>query len=209
MRLYDCETAPSPRRVRIFAAEKGIELERVPVDLAGGEQFSDAYRTVNPDCVVPTLELEDGTCFGEVVAICQYLEAVYPEPNLLGRTPAERASTQMWNAKVEQQGLWATADAFRNAAKGLKGRALPGPDAYEQIPELAVRGRARAASFLEKLDRQLDGREFIAGELYSMADITALVFVQFAKRLKIATPENAMNLQRWLEAVAIRPSSNA
>ena len=209
MKFYDCQTAPSPRRVRIFAAEKGIELDTVPVDLAGGEQFSAAYREINPDCVVPALVLDDGVCISEVVAICQYLEELYPEPSLFGRTPVERAMTTMWNAKAEQQGLGATADAFRNRAKGLQGRALPGPAAYEQIPELAERGRSRAVVFLDKMDKQLGCTHFLAGDFFSIADITAMTFVDFAKRLKIPWPEHAENLQRWYDAVSTRMSATA
>ena len=207
MKFYDCQTAPSPRRVRIFIAEKGIDIETVQVDLAKGEQFSDAYRAINPDCVVPALQLDDGSCISEVTAICQYLEEMYPEPALLGRTPEERAATIMWNAKAEQQGLWACADALRNFAKGLKGRAIPGPDNYEQIPELAERGRKRVAAFLDKLEQRLGSSEFVAGGFYSMADITAMIVVDFAERLKISPPEEATNLRRWHDAVASRPSA--
>ena len=209
MRLYDCETAPSPRRVRIFAAEKGIDLETVPIDLTNDEQFSAKFREINPDCVVPVLELDDGTCISEVVAICQYLEELHPEPSLFGRDPLERAQTLMWNSKAEQQGLWATADAFRNWAKGLQGHALPGPDEYAQIPELAERGRQRAKMFLKKMDRQLDRCDFLAGDFYSIADVTALVFVDFATRMKIPLPDDATNLRRWYDAVSSRPSATA
>ena len=124
-------------------AEKGIEIETVQVDLGSGEQFSESFRALNPDCVVPALELDDGSCLTEVFAICHYLESQFPEPPLLGTTAEERARVLMWNIKVEQQGLWAVADAFRNAAKGLKGRAATGPVDYPQIPELAERGRQR------------------------------------------------------------------
>ena len=209
MKFYDCDTAPSPRRVRVFIAEKGIEVETVPVDLANGEQFSAAYRAVNPDCVVPALQLDDGSCLSEVTAICHYLEDIHPQPPLLGRTPAERATTIMWNAKAEQQGLWACADALRNFAKGLKGRAVPGPDDYEQIPELAERGRKRVAAFLDKLDQRLADNEFVAGSFFSMADITAFIVVEFAGRLKIPVPDDAVNLRRWYEAVTSRPSAAA
>ena len=113
----------------------------------------------------------------------------------------------MWNAKAEQQGLWATAEAFRNVAKGLEGHAVPGPDRYEQIPELAERGRARAAAFYKRLDKQLDDREYVAGDFYSIADITAMIFVDFALRLKIPMPDDATNLRRWHEAVSARPSA--
>ena len=105
MKFYDCNTAPSPRRVRIFLAEKGIEIETIQVDLASGEQFSEAFRALNPDCVVPVLELDDGKSLSEVTAICQYLEDCYPEPALLGASPEERARVTMWNGKIEQQGL--------------------------------------------------------------------------------------------------------
>ena len=209
MRFYDCKTAPSPRRVRVFLAEKGIEIETVQVDLGAGEQFSEAFRKVNPDCVVPALELDDGNCISEVLAICQYIEEMHPEPALMGVTAEERARVSMWNAKVEQQGLWAMADAFRNSAKGLAGRAVTGLEAYPQIPELAERGRARVLQFFSRLDAHLGNNEFLAGESFSMADITALVFVDFARWIKIHVPDNASNLARWHVVVSKRPSAAA
>lgn len=209
MKFYDCSTAPSPRRVRMFMAEKGVDIETVQVDLGSGEQFSEEFRELNPDCVVPVLELDDGRCISEVIAICSYLDELYPEPPLFGRTPEERATVLMWNARVEQQGLWAVADAFRNAAKGLVDKALPGPDAYPQIPELAERGRQRVARFLERLDEQLGSNEFVAGEFFSVADISAMVVVDFAGWIKIRPPEEARNLQRWYHNVSTRPSAAA
>jgi len=207
LKFYDCKTAPSPRRVRVFIAEKGIDIETVQVDLGSGEQFSEAFRRINPDCVVPVLELDDGTILTEVVAICDYLESLYPEPPLMGKTPLERASVLMWNAKVEQLGLWAMAEAFRNSVKGLSNQAVTGPDSYPQIPELAERGRQRVARFFERLDDELAERDFLAGSFYSMADISALVVVDFAAWIKIAVPEEAVNLKRWYGAVASRPSA--
>jgi glutathione S-transferase len=209
MKFYDCKTAPSPRRVRIFLAEKGIEIETVPVDLGSGEQFGEAFRRLNPDCVVPVLELDDGRCISEVIAICSYLEDLYPEPPLFGRTPEERATVLMWTARVEQQGLWAVADAFRNSAKGLVDKALPGPDPYPQIPELAERGRLRAGRFFERIDEQLRGNKYIAGDFFSTADIAAMVTVDFAAWIKIAPPEGAQNLASWYQRVAARPSAAA
>ena len=209
MKLYDCQTAPSPRRVRIFAAEKDVDLELVAVDLANGEQFGAEFRKINPDCVVPVLELADGTYLTEVIAICHYLEEIKPEPALFGATTADRAVALMWNAKVELQGLWPMADAFRNAAKGLQGHALPGPDKYEQIPDLAERGRHRVVSFFAKLDQQLGNRDFIAGDHYTIADITAMVLADFAARLKIGIPDDAANMQRWYDHVSARPSATA
>lgn len=209
MKFYDCQTAPSPRRVRIFLAEKGIELETEQVDLGTGEQFSEAFRAINPDCVVPALVLDDGTCLSEAIAICQYLEALHPEPPLFGASPIERASVTMWNAKVEQQGLWAVADALRNHAKSFRGKAVSGPDSYEQIPELAERGRRRAAQFFYRLDDQLADHQFVAGDFFSVADITALAFVDFAKWVKLGMPDDASHLQRWYAEVSARPSAAA
>jgi glutathione S-transferase len=209
MKLYDCTTAPSPRRVRIFAAEKDIQLENVQVDLATGAQFSDDFRAINPDCVVPVLELDDGTYITEVLAICQYLEELHPEPSLLGRTPEERAATIAWHTKIEQQGLLPIRDAFRNSAKGLKGHALTGPVQYEQIPELAERSRHCVKAFFVRLEKQLDRNEFVAGAFYSIADITALVLTDFAAWIKIGLPDDAVNLRRWYENVASRPSAKA
>ncbi len=209
MRLFDCVTAPSPRRVRFFAAEKDLELELVPVDLGSGEQFSADFRAVNPDCVVPALELDDGTCISEVIAICQYLEEIQPEPTLFGDTAVERATAAMWNAKAEQQGLWAVADAYRNFARGLKGHALPGPDKYEQIPELAERSKSRVLSFFKTLDTKLAQSEFLAGDRFTIADITAVVTVDFAARLKMSVDDDAVNLQRWYASVSARPGASA
>jgi glutathione S-transferase len=209
MKLYDCTTAPSPRRVRIFAAEKGLTLELVQVDLKGGEQFSAAFKAINPDCVVPVLELDDGSHLTEIIAICDYLEAVQPEPALFGSDAAGRAAALLWNAKVEQQGLAAAADAFRNVTKGLGGHAVTGPDGYEQIPALAERGRQRVATFYARLDAHLGEAEYLAGDRFTIADISALVLVDFAAWMKIGIAANELNLQRWYKSVAARPSASA
>lgn len=209
MKFYDCKTAPSPRRVRIFLVEKGVELDTVQVDLGSGEQFSEEFRKVNPDCVVPALELDDGSCISEVLAICQYIEDLNPEPPLLGRSPEERARVSMWNGKVEQLGLMAMMDAFRNASKGLVDRALPGPESYAQIPELAERGRKRVLQFFYRLNDQLAGNGFVAGDAYSIADISAMVLIDFAGWIKIAIPDDASHLKRWYGEVSRRPSAAA
>lgn len=209
MKFFDCKTAPSPRRVRIFAAEKGLQLDTVQVDLGAGEQFSDDFRAINPDCAVPALQLDDGTVITEVTAICQYLDELQPDPPLMGETAEQRALVTMWNSKAEQQGLWACAEVLRNSVPGLKGRALPGPDDFEQIPELAARGRQRIALFQAKLDRRLADEEFVAGADYSIADITALVAMDFAERLKLPIPDEHSNLRRWYSLVSQRPSARA
>jgi glutathione S-transferase len=192
--------------VRIFIAEKGLDIETVQIDLGAGEQFGDVFRAINPDCVVPVLQLDNGSCLSEVIAICHYLEARYPEPALLGTSDEERARILMWNCKVEQQGLWSVADAFRNSAKGLQGRALPGMVAYPQIPELAERGRGKLEQFFRRIDDQLADNEFIAGDRFSIADIAAVVVVDFSSWIKLSVPEDAENIQRWYKAVSARPS---
>lgn len=209
MKFYDCATAPSPRRVRIFAAEKGISLPTVQVDLRNGEQFTDAFRAINPDCTVPALQLDDGTVIADVVAICGYLEEIHPEPSLIGTTPQERAVVTALNRQIERDGFFAAMDAFRNAANGLKGRALPGPHDYEQIPELAERGRARIQNFFRAMDARLADREFAAGGRYTLADISTLVLTDFAGWVKLKVPDECANLRRWYAAVSARPSAKA
>ena len=207
MKFYDCQSAPSPRRVRIFLAEKGVELASVQVDLGAGEHLGETFRSLNPDCTVPVLELDDGTALTESFAICQYLESVYPDPPLMGRDDRERALVTQWNAKVESQGLAAVAEAFRNRSRGFTGRALTGPEGFGQIPELVERGRRRAELFLARLDAELAEREFVAGDVFTVADITALVTVDFAGRIKLPLPEGADNLHRWHEVVSARPGA--
>src|SRR5262245_61223661 len=209
MQFYDCTTAPSPRRVRIFLAEKGITLPTVQVDLRNGEQFSDAYRAINPDCTVPALQLDDGTVIGDAVAICQYLEELHPDPPMIGSTPQERAVVSALNRQIERDGFFAAMDALRNTATGLKRRALPGPHDYEQIPELAERGRQRLEHFFRDLDKRLAGRAFVAGDRYTLADISAMIVVDFANRLKLAVPDDCAHLKRWYGAVSARPSAKA
>jgi glutathione S-transferase len=209
MRFYDCATAPSPRRVRIFLAEKGITLPTVQVDLRNGEQFSAAFRAINPDCTVPALALDDSTVIADAVAICAYLEELHPEPALIGTTPRERAVVMALNRIIERDGFYAAMDAFRNAAEGLKGRALPGPHDYEQIPDLAERGRARIGHFFQAMNARLADGEFVGGGRFTIADISTLVLTDFAGWIKLAIPDDCANLRRWYAAVSARPSAAA
>ena len=209
MKFYDCTTAPSPRRVRIFLAEKGITVPTVQVDLRNNEQLTPAFRAINPDCTVPVLVLDDGTAINDAVAICAYFEETTPEPPLFGSTPQERAVTIAANRAIERDGFYAVMEAFRNATPGLKGRALPGPQDYEQIPALAERGRARIAHFYRVMDERLAAQEFVAGARYSIADISCLVMVDFAQWVKLKIPEDCAQLRRWHAAVLARPSAKA
>ncbi|MDZ7768239.1 MAG: glutathione S-transferase family protein [Woeseiaceae bacterium] len=209
MKLYDHEAAVSPRRVRIFAAEKGIELELVRVDLANGEQMSAEFRRRNPECTVPVLELDDGTCISEVIAICDYLENSKESPLLFGDSSARRAEVLMWNSRIEQIGLSSIADFFRNSVAGMKSRALTGPADFEQIPALAERGRKRAMLFFQRLESHMDGRRFVAGNTLSIADITTLACLDFAKRAKLELLDSAPNLERLHGELSARPSASA
>jgi len=209
VKLYDCAGAPSPRRVRIFLAEKGIMLPTVQVDLRHGEQFTDSFRAINPDCTVPVLELDDGTRIADAVGICVYFEAVRPQPPLMGRDPKTKAVVAAAHRRAEREGFSAVVEAFRNFTPGLKGYALPGPDGYEQIPALAERGRARVLRFFATMEAALAGRAFVCGPDYSIADITTLVTVDFAQRIKLTIPETSVNLRRWYDKVSARPSAKA
>ena len=204
--LYDCATAPSPRRARILLAEKGISHATVQVDLRQGEQLGEAYRRINPQCTVPALITEDGTLLSDNAAITAYLEAAYPEPPLLGRSPQEKAEIASWQWRIEFEGLMAIAEALRNSAPAMAGRALPGPVAYAQIPELAQRGLLRVQQFFDTLNERLAGRDFIASERFSVADITAVVAVDFARIVKLKPGEAHPHLLRWRAAMAERPS---
>jgi len=204
--LYDCATAPSPRRARIFLAEKGVAYETVQVDLRNSEQLSSAYQNINPQCTVPALRIEEGNMLTDNAAITAYLEARYPEPPLLGTTPNEKAQIASWNWRVEFEGLLAVAEALRNSAPSMANRALPGQMGYPQIPELAQRGLARVQQFFVMLNERLAERDFIATDSFSVADITAVVAVDFARVVRIKPGEQHPHLQRWRAAMAQRPS---
>jgi glutathione S-transferase len=204
--LYDCTTAPSPRRARILLAEKGVVFETVQVDLRHGEQLGESYRRINPQCTVPALRTDEGLVLADNAAITAWLEARFPQPPLLGSTPEEKAEIASWNWRVEFEGLLAIAEAMRNSSPAMANRALPGPVDYPQIPELAQRGLARVQQFFVTLNDRLAGREFIAAGRFSVADITAVVAVDFARVVKVKPGELHPNLQRWRAAMAQRPS---
>ena len=207
MIFYDCATAPSPRRARIFLAEKGLTPETREISLTKAEQLSPDFLAINPGATVPVLVTDTGLALTENIAIAAYLEAVHPEPPLMGQTPEQKAEILMWNARTEAQLGMAVAEALRNGNPHMKNRALPGPDDFEQIPALAERGLARIALFFDRLDAHLDGRDFVATDRFTLADITAYVFVDFARVVKVRVDDTRPNLKRWYDAMAARPSA--
>src|ERR1700686_3955797 len=207
LKLYHFAGSPNSRRVRIFLAEKGIAIPFVPVDLAKGEQRSDAYRAINPRRVVPTLVLEDGTAIGEVLAIWRYLEEAYPTPPLLGSTPKDKALVTMGERRAELEGFAAVMEGVRNASERLKGRAIAGPYDYDQIPALVERSSLRVKNVYVDLDARLAALPFVAGDHFSAADITGLVTVDFAtKAMSLPVSDEHKTLRRWVEKVSSRPS---
>ncbi len=208
MKFYDYRSAPSPRKVRLFIAEKGLEVPTVEVDLRARAQQEPAFLAKNAGATVPVLELDDGTCLTESLAICHYLEQQRPEPNLMGKDALEQAHVLMWNDILTLEGYLALQESLRNGHEAFKGRALPGPVPWEQISALAERGRRRSAIFFDKLETRLGESKFVAGSRFTYADIVAFVYVGFAPRATGANPiEGRPALKQWSEAVAARPAT--
>ncbi|MBK3840847.1 glutathione S-transferase [Paraburkholderia aspalathi] len=208
--LYESKGSPNARRVRVFIAEKGIEIARRAIDLGSKEQFSDAFKAVNPRMQVPALQLADGTVITEVLAIWRYLEEAYPHKPLLGATAKDKALVTMWERRAELDGFAPVMEAVRNALPGLKGRALSGPHDYEQIPALVERSKQRVSNFFADFNARLESAPFVAGDEFSAADITTLVTVDFAANaLKMPIPESHQSFRRWYESISSRPASSA
>jgi glutathione S-transferase len=203
MKLYDGGRAPNPRRVRIFLAEKGITVPIEQIDLGALQHKSDAYRAINPVQRVPALELDDGTVIGESIAICRYFEALQPEPPLFGRDPKERAVVEMWERRVEFHFLTPVSNVFRHLHPAMSQMEVP------QVADYGEASKPKVFEFLEILDRELAGRPFVAGDRFSVADITALVTVDFMKPVKLALPEHLGQVRRWYGDVSARPSAKA
>lgn len=210
MRLYDAVWAPNPRRVRMFLAEKGIEIERRMVDLANGENLHEPFLSLNARGTVPVLELDDGDCIADSVAICRYLEALHPDPPMFGRNPLEVAKIEYWTRKVEAEGYAGVVYAFRNRNKHMADRALSGHwPAVPQLPELVMRGQNMWGWFVETLDEHLDGREWLASDSYSFADLTALMAIDFAKATRLSNGDLPPALADWHARASARPSAAA
>jgi glutathione S-transferase len=203
MKLYDGGRAPNPRRVRVYLAEKGIAVPMEQVDLGAMAQKSPAYTAINPLQRVPALELDDGTIITESIAICRYFEVLQPEPPLFGVGAKEAAVVEMWQRRVELHLFWPVTQVFRHSHPAMKAMEVP------QVPDWAEANKPRVPEFLSLLDGELKDRRYIAGDRYSVADITGLVSIDFMKPAKLAVPDTLGNLKRWHAEVSARPSAQA
>lgn len=203
MMLYDTRTAPNPRRVRIYLAEKAISVPTTQVDLGKLEHKTDFFRALNPNVQTPVLVLEDGFALSETVAICRYFEELHPSPPLFGTGARGKAVVEMWQRRVEFGLLLAVQFVFRHTHPAMSRLESP------QVKEFAEVYRPRVFSFLEMLDGELAKRAYVAGATFSIADITAFVAVEFMRPAKLAAPESLKHLARWRAEVAARPSASA
>jgi len=203
MKLYESGRAPNPRRVRIFLAEKGIKVPSEQVDLGQLQQRSEAYTAINPMQRVPALMLDDGTVIAESIAICRYFEGVQPEPALFGRGALGAALVEMWNRRAEIHLLLPVSSVFQHLHPAMKQMVNP------QVAEWGEANKPRVIDFLKFLDGELKNRPYVAGPDYTVADITALVAVDFMRVSKMTVPDNLTNVRRWHEAVSARPSAAA
>ena len=209
MILYDVKTAPSARRVRIFLAEKNLDIEVIQVNTAEGEHLKEDFLKLNPWATVPVLKLDDGTCISEAIACCRYLEENYPNPPLMGVDPSEKAIISMWEHRMEWDGFLPVAEFLRNTVERFKNRGLTGTLNFNQIPALAERGKKRIAHFHDFLDKRLAESKFVATDKYSIADITAQVSIDFAQRVGVSIPEDKKNILRWHSNVNSRESAKS
>ena len=203
MKLYDSRVAPNPRRTRIFLAEKGITVPTEQVDIMLMQHKTPEYTAINPLQRMPALVLDDGTVITESIAICRYFEMLQPDPPLFGVGAKDIAIVEMWNRRAEINFFSNVAAVFRHTHPAMKELEIP------QIAAWAEANRPRVTSFLELLDRELSDREFVAGDRFTIADITMQVAVDFMKPGRLAMPEGAKNVKRWHAAVSARPSASA
>jgi glutathione S-transferase len=203
MKFYDGGRAPNPRRVRIYLAEKSIAIPTEQIDLGSMEHKSAAYAAINPLMRVPALVLDDGTVITESIAICRYFESLNPAPPMFGEGGLEQAMVEMWTRRVEQHLFFPVTQAFRHLHPAMKAMEVP------QVAEWGEANKARVAHFLPILDHQLQGQPFLAGAHYSVADITALVALDFMKPAKLAVAPEHGNVLRWHADVSARPSAKA
>jgi glutathione S-transferase len=209
MLLYDCAGAPSPRRVRIFLKEKRIEIPTKQINIVEGANLKTDFLKINPRGLLPVLQLDDGTSIDETVAICRYFEHTNPDPPLMGTTALEQALVESWQRRIEFDGMAGVADVFRNSAPPMVDRGVPGRMGDAQIAQLVGRGRASVTRFYEMLNDRLGDSRYVAGEKFTIADITTLCTVDFAVFAGMPIPERHANTERWHAEVSSRPSSSA
>ncbi len=207
MKIYEFRRAPNPRRVQMFLVEKNIDIEYVQVNVRNGENRESEYLAINPKSGVPALQLDNGNVISESMAICRYFDAVKPEPFIFGNTPEERGLVEMWNRKIEIEGMNPVGECLRNSSEAFKDRAVPDPRVTKQIPELAIRGSMLANRFLDDIDKKLSESEYVAGKNFSMADINLYVFLDFASWVKVIPNDDHKNLLKWKESVSKRESA--
>ena len=203
MKLYDGGRAVNPRRVRIFLAEKGISVPTEPVDIAAQQHRTEAFAAINPMQRLPALVLDDGTVIAESMAICRYFEALQPDPPLFGRGALQSALVEMWNWRAEFNLIGPVTTVFQHLHPFMK------PLVNPQVPEWGEANKPRVLEFLRFLDSELENRPYIAGNDFTVADITALTAVDFMKVSKLAVPDELVNLRRWHQEVSARPSAAA
>jgi glutathione S-transferase len=203
MKLYDFTRAPNPRRVRIFLAEKNIKIPTEQVDLGTHAHKSPAFTAINPLQRLPALVLDDGTVLTESIAICRYFELLQPEPALFGRAPKEQAIIEMWQRRVELHLLWPVSFVFRSLHPAMAQMEVP------QVPAWGEANKPRVMEFLELLEKELAQRRYVAGDDFTVADITGLVAIDFMKPAKLSVPESMTNVRRWHAELSARPSAAA
>lgn len=203
LKIIEQQRAPNPRRVRIFLAEKGIVMPFEQIDIMKLEQRSDAFTAHNPFQQVPVLVLDDGTVISETMAICRYFEEMQPEPALFGQGAKGRATVEMWQRRMELGLFFRVMQCFRHVHPAMAELEKP------QVKEWGEANRPRVLELLTWLDQELGQHSHIAGDAYSVADITALVAIDFMKPARIERPAGLSHLDRWYEEVSSRPSARA
>lgn len=198
MHLYTYDPAPNPKRIYYVLQYKGVTLPTTQIDLAKLEQFSDAFKAINPGCSVPALALDDGRVLSSAIAIAQYIDTVYPDKPIFGRDPIERAEVTDWTHRLFIDGYTPIQDMLRNRSKHFENRAVVGRVNVPQIPELITRGKLRLDDFWQVMDAHLADRHYIVTDIPTMADIDLYCLCEFSAWVKEQVPENAPHLQRWL-----------
>ena len=202
MIFYDGGGAPNPRRVRVFLSEKNIEIQVKSIDIMKGDHKKNDYKKISPLSQVPALELDDGSYITESIAICRYLEALNPEPNLFGSDPSEIANIEMWQRRLELLLMIPIASVFRHGHPAMA-------HLEDQVPEWSEANKPKVVKFLRWLDIQIAGKEFICSDRYTVADITAFICFEFAKWPKISIPDDCENLNNYYKRLLDRPSAKA